>query len=270
MARNQVRNKVRLNPLRPDASTPLWLQLKHALRDAITFELKSGDRLPSEADLCRHYSLSRVTVRQAITSLVDEGFLHRQHGRGTYVLAPRLAEPMSEPGHFLLSGFDGVDLDHVSVYSAETVKAAKWIAAKLGLEPGEAVHKIRKLFAPGDERAAFRTTFVPRRLAPSLLSADLVPPLHVVLERAYGMQPAMADEAIEFIVADDFRADILQVDIGHPLLMVERLVYLPTGEAVELSRAYYRADKFRFQRRLQRNEQAAMAPTLRGEETEAA
>lgn len=242
-----------LRPLRPAASTPLWLQLKHALRDLITFELKPGDRIPSEAQLGDHYAVSRITVRQAITALVDEGVLHRQHGRGTFVLPARLAEPLAEPDHFLSGGFDGADQPHVAVYSRETVAAPDWIADKLGLPAGEEVHKIRKILSPdGGAPAAFRTTFVPRRLAPSLLEADLALPLHAVFESVYGLKPVQADETIEYIVADGFRAEILQLPEGHPLILVERIAFLDSGEAIDCARAYYRADRFRFSRRLKR------------------
>ena len=260
----------KLRPLRPGASTPLWLQLKHALRDLITFDLKPGDRLPSEADLGAHYSLSRITVRRAITSLLGEGLLHRQQGRGTFILSPRLAEPVSDPDHFLLSGFDG-DPANISVYSAETVPAAAWIASKLGLSPGEEVHKIRKVLSVAGTPVAFRTTFVPRRLAPSLLEADIKPPLHTLFEGLYKLHPADADEVIEFIVADEFRAGMLGVAVGHPLILVERLVYLDSGEPIDHSRAYYRADRFRFHRRIRPadgNSAAPPAGTKRWHDTE--
>jgi DNA-binding GntR family transcriptional regulator len=240
------------HPLRPGASTPLWLQLKHALRDVITFELKPGERLPSESELCRHYRLSRVTVRQAITSLANEGMLRRQQGLGTYVLSPRLAEPLADPEHFLRSGFDAEDPARITVFSAETVPAADWVAAKLGISPGEDVHKLRKLLSADGAPAAFRTTFVPKRLAPSLLDHDLTPPIHQLLESLYRLQPTHAAELLEVIVADEFRADMLHVRLGHPLILVERLVYLDSGAVAECSRAYYRADRFSFHRRLRR------------------
>jgi DNA-binding GntR family transcriptional regulator len=248
----------KLRPLRPGASTPLWLQLKHALRDYITFELKPGDRIPSEVGLCTHYGLSRITVRRAIAALLDEGLLIRQQGRGTFILSPRLAEPVSDPDHFLRSGFDR-DPASISVYSAETVPAADWIASKLGLSPGEEVHKIRKILTKDGAPVAFRTTFVPRRLAPSLLGADITPPLYVLFEGLYRLRPTEADEVFEFIVADEFRAGILGVTVGHPLILAERLVYLDSGEPIDYSRAYYRADRFRFHRRIRCTEGKSVA-----------
>ena len=116
------------------------------------------------------------------------------------------------------------------------------------------MHKIRKVLLPeGGEPLAFRTTFIPRRLAPSLLEADLSRPMHAILEGLYGFELREADETIEYIVADGFRSEILHLPEGHPLVLVERITYLNSGEAVDCSRAYYRADRFRFSRRLKRS-----------------
>lgn len=240
-----------LPPLRPTIATPLWLQLKHALRDLATFKLRPGDQIPVEADLCDHYGVSRITVRQAVTALVDEGLLKKQRGRGTFVLAPRLAQRLVESSHFLTSGFDAEPPGHISLFSAESMPAPDWLAHKLGIEAGQDVFKMRKVLAVKDELPiAYRTTFVTASLAPDLLDQDLGPPMHTVLETKFGHELASADEVIEFIVADEFRASMLHLEPNHPLILVERILYLTTGQPIDCSRAYYRADRFRFEHRL--------------------
>lgn len=248
----QLEPEVKLHPLRQGANTPLWLQLKHALRDLVTFELRPGDRIPSESQLCSFYNLSRITVRQAITSLCDEGLLHRQQGRGTYVLSPRLVLPLADQNHFLLSGFDASAPENISVFSKETVPAADWFGVPLGLSDDEPVYKIRKVLRSEGDAVAFRTSFVPCHLTPNLLDMDLEPPLALVLERNYHLTAAEADEVIEFIIADEFRGGMLGVPEGHPLILVSRLVFLESREPLELSRTYYKADRFRFERHLSR------------------
>ena len=241
-----MRNSPRCAPIHRNGSTPLWLQLKHALRDLITFDLQPGDKIPTEVQLCDAYALSRVTVRQAITSLVDEGLLERRQGRVTFVVSARLAETLFEQEHFLLSGFDAARLDDVAVFSRETVPVPEWIGAKLGLAPEATVFKIRKLLTADGERVAFRTTYIPITIAPGLLDTDLHPPLILTLERQFRIRLASAEETIEFIVADEFRADMLNVTENHPLILVERVVTCPLGRGVECSRTYYKADRFRF------------------------
>ncbi len=239
-----------MRPIRRHGSTPLWLQLKHALRDLITFDLRPGDQIPTEARLCDAYSLSRVTVRQAITSLVDEGLLERRQGRGTFVVSPRLAESLGEGEHFLLNGFDAARPESVSVFSRETVPVPEWIAARLGLPPDCPVFKIRKLLSAGLERVAFRTSYIPVEVAPTLLTADLQPPLSLTLEGGFGIHLASAEETIEFIIADPFRAEMLDVAEEHPLILVECVVECARGRGVECSRTFYKADRFRFRHRL--------------------
>lgn len=249
-------------PLRRNASMPLWLQLKHVLRDILTFDLSPGDRFLSEAQIGEAFGLSRVTVRQAITSLVDEGLLQRLQGRGTFVLSPRLAETLSIFRPFLMNGFDAADLKDVSVHSVEVVSAPEWIAAKLGLEPQAEVFKIRKLLTSGKERVAFRTSYVPVALVPRLLEADLLQPLIVTLEETFGFHLASAEETLEFIIADAFRAEMLKTVANHPLILIERIVSLDGAAGVECSRTYYKADRFRFRRHLERDSAAGAAQVL--------
>jgi GntR family transcriptional regulator len=240
--------------LDPSVSTPLWLQLKHALRDLITFQLKDGDRVPSETELCQRYHLSRVTVRQAITSLVDEGLLLRQQGRGTFVRSPRITELLSESPHFLIGGFDAADPAQIRLFSVEQVALPDWIAAKPGMEGGGQAFKVRKVLSSGGEPVASRTSYVPVRLVPGLLDADLRQPLVRTLEAEFALRPQEAEETMEFIIADEFRAHMLGVAIDHPLILVERIVRLDGGEAVEWSRTFYKADRFQFRRILRRPE----------------
>ena len=74
------------------ASTPLYVQLKDLIADQIRQgSLKPGDRVGSEAELERAHGVSRITVRQAIGALVQEGELYRVPGKGTYVASPKVA-----------------------------------------------------------------------------------------------------------------------------------------------------------------------------------
>src|SRR5216683_1645459 len=81
----------RTNPL------PLYYQLKEVLRQQIRAgHLAPHTAIPSEPELVASYRVSRATVRQALTELVNEGLLYRQHGKGTYVCEPRVQQTLSE------------------------------------------------------------------------------------------------------------------------------------------------------------------------------
>src|SRR5260221_288706 len=81
----------RSNPL------PLYYQLKQVLRQQISAgHLAPHTAIPSEPELVARYRVSRATVRQALTELVHEGLLYRQHGKGTFVCEPRVQQTLSE------------------------------------------------------------------------------------------------------------------------------------------------------------------------------
>jgi len=246
-----------LPPLRQDAPTPLWLQLKHALRDQITFHLSPGARIPSESELCRQYSLSRVTVRQAITALVNEGLLGRQQGRGTFVLPRRMSIPPQTQVHFLDDGFEAGGGMTVWLDESALEKPPLWICKRLGMGDEERAHKIRLNLADENKEAevlASRTIYIPDHVAPSLQELDLTIPVHRILEDNYDLVPTMAEETMRLIRADPLRAEMLSIEAGKSLILVERVVYLANGEPVEYARTYYRADRYRFEHKLVRSE----------------
>jgi DNA-binding GntR family transcriptional regulator len=111
----------------------------------ITFDLGAGDRIPTEAEIGAHYGLSRITVRQAVTSLVDEGLLLRQQGRGTFVRLARREVPLGDAGHFLASAFDAPPPGRVTLHAAEAVPCPNWLASRLAIAAGAPVHKVRRL-----------------------------------------------------------------------------------------------------------------------------
>ena len=74
---------------------PAYLQIHDQLKKEIDDEVwRIGQRLPSERDLAETFKVSRMTLRQAITLLVEEGVLERRVGSGTFVASTRVQEKM--------------------------------------------------------------------------------------------------------------------------------------------------------------------------------
>ena len=84
-------NPVLLNKLSMDSDIPLYSQLVSIIKRNISAgTLPPGALLPSEAELCRTFDVSRSTVRQAIGALEAEGLVVRKQGRGTFVAEPKM------------------------------------------------------------------------------------------------------------------------------------------------------------------------------------
>lgn len=81
--------------LNRDSATPLYIQLAQLIRtDIDAGKLKAGDKLPSESQYAARYAIGRLTVREALSLLVNEGLLTKAHGKGTFVNAAKPAQPL--------------------------------------------------------------------------------------------------------------------------------------------------------------------------------
>ena len=81
-----------MKPLDNNNAVPLYEQMMMMLRERLdNHVLDAGEKLPSEAELCKSYGVSRITVRRAIDELVEEGYLEKKQGKGTFVTQKRAA-----------------------------------------------------------------------------------------------------------------------------------------------------------------------------------
>lgn len=229
-----------------DSPLALWRQVKIELRDKALKELAPGDRIPTEPELCAQFGVSRITVRQAVSSLVREGILATQRGRGTYVLPPKIAERLDSSTPSL----EGKSIK-VMLYSFDPIPADEWQASKLGVPKGEQLYRVRRVRLVEDEPIAYVTMFFLPRFFPEFTRPELESESFAqLLVYKAGLAPEKGEETIECIQADSFRSNILRVPEGASLLMVETRAFLPSGEAIGFFRAYHRADRTRLTRQV--------------------
>ena len=131
---------------------PIYIQIRESLRADITGgTLKRGEQLPSENELAAKYSVSRMTIRQSIEELVDEGLLYRRHGIGTFVAFPHLQRDHTRLTNF----FDKAESEGVKVQvkllSLDVIPAAPRVAEALDLPEGSQVIRVKTLrYADGE------------------------------------------------------------------------------------------------------------------------
>lgn len=233
-----------------DGHTSLWRQAKAVIRDMVVTEFRPGDLIPSEAELCKRLGVSRITIRQAITSLVYEGYLVRMQGRGTIVLPPKHEAQLAPSLQSLDSGPREVGFNvECRLISKETLPSDKRLAALLRIPPGTFVHKVRVLYLSSGEPVGQYVSYVPREIYPGLLEHDLeVEPLYQVLSQVIDGNLCQAEETIECIMADERRAGLLRILPGSPVILVQRLCLLDSSRPVEYRRTFYRTDRYRLRR----------------------
>ncbi|MGE5589878.1 MAG: GntR family transcriptional regulator [Bacillota bacterium] len=235
---------------------PLYTQLKERIWEMVEQgQLKPGDRLASERELCERYNISRMTCRQALSDLVNEGLLYRMQGRGTFVANPKVTQ-----GLLSLTGFteDMISrglVPETRVLSAEAVPASNKVATLLELAIGERVIRLVRLRSASGQPMCLEQCHLPENLAPGLEKRrDLSGSLYKILTAHYGLRMVKAEETLEAVGAREREAEALEVTAGSPLLMLQRVTRGADGRPIEYVRSFYRGDRYRFQTELVRRE----------------
>ncbi|HEY8352799.1 MAG TPA: GntR family transcriptional regulator [Sphingomonadales bacterium] len=226
--------------------TPLYHQIYVLLRDKIlSGDYPKNSTIPSEHELERLYGVSRITAKRALDELAADGLVARQRGRGTRVIWSKQAPSVvgNVEGLFenvVMRGFK----TEAELLEFEYGPASPAAAEALQIEPGVTVQRVVRLRKKDGQAFSYLITHVPedigRRFGPEALS-NL--PMLAVLEK-HGVVIRRADEGITAILADNATAPALGVQVGSPLLKVNRVAYDAEGRAVEHLIALYRSDLY--------------------------
>ncbi|MGV1088475.1 MAG: GntR family transcriptional regulator [Mycobacterium sp.] len=209
--------------------------------------LRPGDRLPAEVEMAAALGVSRMTLRQALSSIEAKGLLRRSRGRfgGSFVETPRL-----EFDHTGLPGFTEqlrrMDMTAgARLVSARTCVPPPEVRQALALRPGAKVHEIIRVRSANGEPVLLEETYLPAALFPGFLRADLTGSLYELMAANFGTSLHTADEHIEATTATAACGEQLHVAEGQPLLSVTRTAYNGVGVAVEFSHDHFRSDRSR-------------------------
>ena len=235
---------------------PLYTQLKERIWEMVEQgQLKPGDQLPSERELCERYNISRMTCRQALSDLVNEGLLYRMQGRGTFVASPKVTQGLLGLTGFTEDMLSRGLIPETRVLSVEVVPASNKVAAFLELAIGERVVRLVRLRLASGQPMCLEQCHLPENLAPGLEKRrDLSGSLYKILSAHYGLHMVKAHETLEAVAAREREAEALEVATGSPLLLLERVTRGADGRAMEYVRSFYRGDRYRFQTELVRHE----------------
>jgi DNA-binding GntR family transcriptional regulator len=133
-----------------DSYQPAYVQLADILRSQIASGVfRPGDQLPSEAQLCRRYDISPMTVRRSINLLADQGVVSTAQGRGTFVKALEVGNATFGLRE-LQDLFNQGPASSIRLLDARVVSADERTARKLGLPLGAPTIYIRRLFSRQD------------------------------------------------------------------------------------------------------------------------
>jgi len=233
-----------------DSPVPYYYQLAEFLREQIeNGKWEPGQQIPSEAELCEAFDVSRTVVRQAVNELVHDGILYRRKGKGTFVAEPKIREGLVQH----LTGFyeDMVALGlkpSTKVLEQKVIPAPAKIADGLGLKEGEPVIMIDRLRFVDDEPILLVITYIPYKFCPELINEDFsTQSLYAILEKKYGLELVYGRRTLEAVAATEEEARLLEIEEGDPIILLKSISYLKDGRPIEYFKAKHRGDRSRFE-----------------------
>jgi GntR family transcriptional regulator len=252
-----TREPVGNDPRFADSSIPLYYQLATLIREKIiTGEFAPRDQLPSESEMVGDFGVSRMTVRQAMANLEEEGLIRRERGRGTFVTE----RPPVLGGDLELdrSIDDLISMGlstSVKMLELEEVEASETEARDLKVDLGSPVIRCKRLRYYHDEPYCYIVNHVVpdigRRIQEENWRQGSVLKF---IEEDLDVPLRLAKQRLRATLADGGLARWLQVRIGAPLLLVDYDIRTDENRPVEIAELYYRSDIYSFTLHLKRSE----------------
>jgi GntR family transcriptional regulator len=231
----------------------LYLEVIDLFMERITQgKYPPGSRLPSEEQLAREFGVSRVSLREALRVLAQDGVIVRQHGNGTFI-PDRKTTPVQDLSTILSIStmFARAGLEHQLVKAdRRKIPANQRIAEKLQMKTGEEVWEIERVRAIGGKPAMYSLDYLP---------AALVPPggeerIKDYLFSTYYFLSEVCDQKIEQgncnlkpLLPDRKLQEIMEWPRNNPVMYIETVDLNPEGKPISYAREYYDADYFDFQ-----------------------
>ena len=236
---------------------PLHEQIRRLIDGQISSgQLPPGSRLPTEHEYARLFGVSLAPVRQALLSLAGSGRVVRVKGRGTFVRAAKVDEPIT-----LLTSFTeslrtrGLDVQ-MRLLELSRTRADRQVADALELRLGRRVIRLRRLAIVANEPAAVLDAYLPADRFDRLVEVTGFGDgrsLYRTLETEFQTSLGRADSVIEVVRCEDERCDLLDMPLAEPVLVVQSVTRDRDGFPVEASWVTYRADRFRFTVQIERS-----------------
>jgi GntR family transcriptional regulator len=224
------------------------LQLAEIIKTRIAENIWSlGMMIPSENELAREFDISVGTVKKALGLLVQEGVLFRRQGKGTFVASPDFSKSFSRFFRYDWQGGETPETPGSKVLLIETIAADEEVAAKLQIEQGQKVYRLKRIRTIQGKPFVTEDIFLPRDRFAGIENLTLDQRLlYPVYNESFSTPVIWADEYLHPDAADPDAAELLGIEIGAPVMCVERIAYTYSDVPVEWRRSIGRGDIFRY------------------------
>jgi GntR family transcriptional regulator len=232
-----------------DENSPL--SLYYQVKKIIIGNIKNkvwevNSKIPAERELCEMYKVSRITVRQALKELQNEGYLYRKQGKGTFVTGQKFVQRLSQFYSFSEEIAKMGSTPGTRIISFDIVEAELSIAEKLNITITDKIFAIKRLRLADNEPFAFEISYVVYKYAKELTEEAVNKlGLYNALKQTCSVVADDATETFEAVTVNSEEAKYLEVGKKAAALHLERITSAD-GYIIEYCKGIIRGDKYKY------------------------
>lgn len=225
---------------------PMYIRIHNQIkRNVENKTYKVGQRIPAERQLAEQFHVSRMTLRQAIKTLEDEGILERRLGSGTYVANQKVQEKMSGVMSFTEIMKSNGQVPSNKLISYRVTKPSLSEKEQLKLTDEDKVLRMERIRFGDSIPICYEVVTIPHEIIAKFSKKDISTSLYETLEKG-GYQLGNVIEYIGASVANESDAKLLEMHKGDALVTRRQVTELKDGRPFEYTHAFYVADRFEF------------------------
>lgn len=227
--------------------SPVYIQIHNQLRSNIEEgKWQVGQKIPAERELATEFGVSRMTLRQAIQTLVDEGVLERRVGSGTFVANRKVQEKMSGVTSFteLMQAIGKVPSSKTISYHLTIPSESE--TQKLKLAPSERVLRMERVRYGSKVPICYEVATIPAALITNFSKDEVTSSFYRTLTEKAHLYPGHATQNVSATNATEKIAEYLDIRRGDALLRMTQISYLQDGRPFEYVHTQYVGSRFEF------------------------
>lgn len=226
---------------------PIYIQLKNYIKESINKKLYlPGQMLPSERELTEKFDVSRMTVRQSISELVNEGFLYKEQGKGTFVarnIIEKDIELMSFSQDMIKRGF----VPGSKLIEFVEITPNEHILDNLKLNTDDRVYYLKRLRLADSLPMAIEDSYIPEKVFPNLIKYNMeLCSLYNIFKEDYGIKFSYAKQELEACKLKKHDALFLLGKENGFCLLGSRILYTIDNIPIEYTETSYHPDRYKY------------------------
>ncbi|WP_108672516.1 GntR family transcriptional regulator [Peribacillus acanthi] len=226
----------------------LHLKVRENILDLIqSGEYKPDTKLPTEAEFCEKYGVSRTTVRTALQQLTQEGYVYKHQGRGTFVSGNKVKQKLTSTVENFAEQITMQGKNpSIKAINLEVIQADSFLVDVFDVAVGDPINKLERIRYVNGEPLQYEQAYLPWKLTPGLSKDACEKSLYSLLDKQFDLKIKKTVEYLEIVLADAVIAETLNISMGDPCFSLETYAYLVDETVVEYSKTIFRGDHANF------------------------